>query len=40
MIGRTVTIPLALMVERNPLAPIAVSASHFVRPGAMSVSMR
>lgn len=40
MIGRTVTIALALMVERNPLAPIAVSASHFVRPGTMGVSMR
>jgi hypothetical protein len=39
MIGRTVTIALALMVERNPLAPIAVSASHFVRPGTMGVSM-
>jgi hypothetical protein len=33
MIGRTVTIALALMVERNPLAPIATSASHLVRPG-------
>ncbi len=40
MIGRTVTIALALMVDRNPLAPIAVSASHFVRPGTMGVSMR
>jgi hypothetical protein len=40
MIGRTVTIALALMVERNPLAPIAVSASHFVRPGTIGVSMR
>ena len=40
MIGRTVTIALALMVERKPLAPIAASASHFVRPGAMGMSMR
>jgi len=40
MIGRTVTMALALMVERNPLAPIATSASHFVRPGTISMSMR
>lgn len=40
MTGRTVTIALALTVERNPLAPIAVSASHFVRPGTMETSMR
>jgi hypothetical protein len=40
MIGRTVTIAPALMVERNPLAPIAVSASHFVRPGTIAASMR
>jgi hypothetical protein len=40
MIGRTVTTALALTVERSPLAPIAVSASHFVRPGTMEMSMR
>jgi hypothetical protein len=40
MIGRTVTTALALTVERNPLAPMAVSASHFARPGTKSVSMR
>jgi hypothetical protein len=40
MMGRTVATALALMVERNPLAPIAVSASHFVRPGTMGASMR
>jgi len=40
MIGRTVTMALALTVERNPLAPIATSASHFVRPGTISMSMR
>jgi hypothetical protein len=33
MIGRTVTIALVLMVERNPLAPIATSASHLRAAG-------
>ena len=37
---QALAIALALMVERKPLAPIAVSASHFVRPGAMGMSMR
>ncbi len=36
---RTVATALALIGERNPLAPIAVRASHFVRPGAIAVSM-
>ena len=40
MIGRTVTMALALTVESSPLAPMAVSASHFARPGTMEMSMR
>jgi hypothetical protein len=40
MIGRTVTIAPALILERSPLTPMAVSASHFARPGAIEASMR